>query len=519
MRSKLPKLIFAFFIAITNAFHAQYPPICFKPAGATPTVATTYLPLYACSGDFNNDGKQDFATANVGSHNCMIFLGDGIGNFNHVFTYNCNWPRALASADFNSDGNLDLVICSYPQISVVLGTGTGSFAFSYSLACGSFPFALLANDLNMDGKADLAVVDNDLEKLYVFPGTGTGTFMPATIYPTDSVPYAITNGDFDGNGLTDLAIANYGDSFLSVYYNSSNGSFTPSTFPVNDVAFTIAASDFNHDGLSDIALAGFNVIYVLLSTGTGSFSAPTPYNINQVQINLVTNDFNGDGHTDLGCSNYAGKTAAFLAGQGNGLFNAPVFYTVNAGPLDIICSDFNNDAKPDVAVVNYNADNVSILMNEIPTISITGPYVACQGQPVSLVASGAATYTWSGSFTTATLVISPPSFGTYTVIGASTYGCVNTASRVLNVISCTGIESTIFPFSSLVFPNPASTYLFIDHPYNTDISLLNAEGEIVFYSRQTENKSSIDVSSLPRGLYVLKIQNEENFMISKIFLE
>ena len=38
-------------------------------------------PFSVAVGDFNGDGKQDLAVANVDSDNVSILLGDGTGNF------------------------------------------------------------------------------------------------------------------------------------------------------------------------------------------------------------------------------------------------------------------------------------------------------------------------------------------------------------------------------------------------------------------------------------------------------
>ncbi len=58
-------------------------------------------------------------------------------------------------------------------------------------------------------KPDLAVANGNSANVSVLLGTGTGTFGAATNFPAGTGPFSITNGDFNADGKMDLAIANY----------------------------------------------------------------------------------------------------------------------------------------------------------------------------------------------------------------------------------------------------------------------------------------------------------------------
>ena len=112
--------------------------------------------------DFNGDGKLDFAVCNSATNMVTIFLGDGTGNFASSDFFGVgNQPDAIVSGDFNNDGKLDLAVANYGDGTVVLllGNGDGTFTFSsnspYSVGHG--PDAIAAADFNSDGKLDLAV--------------------------------------------------------------------------------------------------------------------------------------------------------------------------------------------------------------------------------------------------------------------------------------------------------------------------------------------------------------------------
>ena len=96
----------------------------------TTEVAVQLNPFNIAIGDFNDDGNQDFVTADEGADTISIRLGDGAGNFSVMAgaaTAVGDSPRAVAVGDFNNDGTQDLAVPN--------GTGTKT---SIRL-CGCFP--------------------------------------------------------------------------------------------------------------------------------------------------------------------------------------------------------------------------------------------------------------------------------------------------------------------------------------------------------------------------------------------
>jgi gliding motility-associated-like protein len=97
--------------------------------------------------------------------------------------------------------------------------------------------------------------------------------------------------------------------------------------------------------------------------------------------------------------------------------------------------------------------SVTVTVNPLPNITITpnNPTI-CNGQSVSLTASGADTYSWSPSTglsatNTATVNASPSSTTTYTIIGTTAAGCTNTGTVTVTV--------TPNPVVSVTPANPA----------------------------------------------------------------
>jgi hypothetical protein len=66
---------------------------------------------------------------------------------------------ALAVADLNGDGNLNLVVTNGPTLGVLLGSGTGSFSLPRDDLLGASAWSVVVGDFNGDGKPNLAAAD------------------------------------------------------------------------------------------------------------------------------------------------------------------------------------------------------------------------------------------------------------------------------------------------------------------------------------------------------------------------
>ncbi len=74
-------------------------------------------------------------------------------------------------------------------------------------------------------------------------------------------------------------------------------------------------------------------------------------------------------------------------------------------------------------------DTITITVNPLPNVNITGTDAVCDGSNAELIANGATSYTWTTTGeTTDTIRPVINATKTYTVVGKDKYGCANTAS-------------------------------------------------------------------------------------------
>jgi hypothetical protein len=80
-------------------------------------------------GDFDDDGNEDLAITNQGSDDVSVLLGTGTGSFGPAANVRVGGaPSSIAVADLDKDHNADLAVgnLSSGDVSILLGTGAGA---------------------------------------------------------------------------------------------------------------------------------------------------------------------------------------------------------------------------------------------------------------------------------------------------------------------------------------------------------------------------------------------------------
>jgi hypothetical protein len=203
------------------------------PAGWHPTALAT--------ADLDGDGILDIVSASNPDGNVKLALvtlhGRGDGTFDapqSLPSWNsisfCKITDVLI-ADLNGDGIQDLAAPNDIRggdVSVFFGLGSGAYAPRLSLRAGSTPIALAAADINGDGRVDLVAAYADSADVGIFEADGAGGFLAPQRFGT-LTPADLVTGDFNGNGTIDFALAT-SEAVASVILNRT--SIAPGQDPV-----------------------------------------------------------------------------------------------------------------------------------------------------------------------------------------------------------------------------------------------------------------------------------------------
>jgi len=198
-------------------------------------------------------------------------------------------PVSFAAADLNGDKNLDLVVANQGtpfatspidgSVLVYLGNGNGTFQSPKTLSAPAFPQAVAIADVNNDGKLDIVVLSESsgqsfLSNVWVFLGDGKGNFGSGIETTLDEFADGMQVGDLNGDGLPDLALTSCcGFANTEVWAGNGAGKFTgPTELPIGIASSFPILADINGDKKLDLLLSTGNAIETLLEIS----GVPTP---------------------------------------------------------------------------------------------------------------------------------------------------------------------------------------------------------------------------------------------------
>lgn len=326
--------------------------------------------------DLNGDGVSDLVAANWrnGDDTVSVLLGSGDGTFGSQTKYATGVsPAQVAVGDVNNDGRLDIIAENdgpYPgstgTVSVLLGNGDGTFQPQRRYRVGSNPVSVSVTDVNHDHNLDLITSNWNDGTVSVLLGLGNGTFEPQMVYRVGDRPGASTAVvDLNHDQNVDIVTANYGSNDVSVLLGNGDGTFRQeATFAAQDGPGNVVAADLNHDGNLDLVVTNqkSDGVSILLGNGDGTFQPERAYRTGREPHGVATADLNGDGNTDIVVAALADNSLSVLLGRGDGTFGSASTYQTGNRPVWVAVSDLNRDGRPDLVSANAGSNTLSVLL-------------------------------------------------------------------------------------------------------------------------------------------------------------
>lgn len=286
---------------------------------------------------------------------------------------------ALASGDFDLDGDLDLALSQFHsgQVRLMWNDGSGYFPKAQQLAVGDRLTAIAAADLNEDGRLDLAALDENSGQLAVLLWEGPKRFTAPHYVSTAGIwPEALQLVDLDRDGHLDAVVANQGSSSVSVLHGDGKGGFAAATsFPTCTGPISVAVANLNGDQQLDV-VTGCPVsgqIGLLLATlGSAGFAPVRTFDLGRMPFGVAVADLNHDQRMDIVVGHLLGGHVSLIFQEREGLPGRflpgrlePAQVIEDWRPAIVATHDLNRDGLPDVIVGLLQYGGLSISASKL----------------------------------------------------------------------------------------------------------------------------------------------------------
>lgn len=435
--------------------------------------------------DFNGDGNPDIVTTGDANH-IGLLLGNGDGTFTSQPIDYTGVGRhfSVVTGDFNGDGKMDFAMSfgaatnGSTQVVVWLGNGDGTFKtpevypISNSGTSVGSTVLLSAADVNGDKKTDLLLADSFHATFGVLLNAGDGTFEPETTGlletvspsppPSVNAPGAISAvlaTDVNGDGLADLVFADSVNGTLRIRLGRGDGTFQPETvfsrvFPTT----VVSAADLNNDGLPDVTAAEgpSSAVQIFLANPLSIAAEP---GLNAVEGTSQVFTLASFAHED-GAIDTTRYTATI--NWGNGFNSAGTIVDLGGGRYGITGSHLYASAGQDSVGVTISGPG-GIESSAISTISVTDAPLAGVAHDFSATASAPLTtilanfsdtnpYSLPGDFsaqvswgdgTSSTALVRADGTGNYAVLATHAYESTGAYSGSVSIVDVSGANVSL----------------------------------------------------------------------------
>ena len=407
-------------------------------------------------------------------------------------------------------------------MSVLIGTGTGSFGIATLYPASTNPMWVTTADFNTDGKMDIALANYGQQSpayygIYVYSGTGTGTFAPArnfgsTIWTVPANPTSIVSDDFNNDAKPDLAMSNYAYNSVSVL-NSYIPAAVNCPMPMRIVmmgasgTFGFGASVFDSayayrfrrfildsiNGFIDVvnlSHAGYTT-YAIQPTGYGApaaYPVDTTRNITKVLamnpdaviINFVTNDAGALFALDTTKNNFLRVTNLLKAA------NIPFWITTTqprnytGDPAATITQKKNLGINMRDTIIKYYPTNY---------IEAYLGFAAANGDILAMYDCGDNTHLNDAGHR---LLFN----------NAKAKKIPNAVCSIIMGVNSSSLGSE----GSNIYPNPSKGIFTIESVQEiSQIEIVDVLGKLVLQSNINKMKTEINLTTSPKGIYFVRI--------------
>lgn len=284
-------------------------------------------------------------------------------------TASMRFLESIVVDDLNRDGKADVAACDghSPLVQVLFGRGDGELDKPLQIPTANRAVRLRRTPLLIDEAPALAVL-SETDTLLV--GTRPQS-VQRSLAPGGAAAKDLIFLDLDEDGASDAVVADEKGNRLELFLQDAAGNFSHAgRIDGIDSPARLLAADANGDGRTDLIVAGPKGLSLLRRTAAepapgrtrpGYFETP-PWSWNATQLaGLAAADLDGDGLLDLAFTDAGRDAVTFLLARRDGGYVRSASYGVGRGPSDVILVDVTGDGRLDALVLNHLGDDITVL--------------------------------------------------------------------------------------------------------------------------------------------------------------
>tara|TARA_B100000508_G_scaffold140085_2_gene140026 strand:+ start:31911 stop:34721 length:2811 start_codon:yes stop_codon:yes gene_type:complete len=376
----------------------------------------------------NNNGEIDITGAAGGDGTYTYEITDGGGNT-------------------TSQGNGSFTGLAPGSYDISVSTVGGGCEFTQTVTLTAIPPETVtagADDAICNGSSfNLTATGNGSLEWFDGGGNSVGTGSPLSVSPTTTTTYDVVLTDANGCTDTDQLQVTVNPVNDATFTYSSNticltgGNETPTINGTGTFTSTPAGLVFADAATGEIDVSNSNAgSYDVTFTTTGTCGETETQTVTLTTSPDATFSYSAAEF----CAEVGTEAPTFPTGASAGTFTAtPTGLSLNGstGEITLDGSTANTYTVTNTIAASGSCPQTSatatVTINALPTVNGGADDVVCEGTQVTLTATGADTYSWTGGISQGTPFTPTVGTNTYTVTGTDANNCENTDDVVITV--------------------------------------------------------------------------------------